>query len=189
MALVVHPVCPQLAQAQWAEQALQQRLALCMRPAGGRAGVVARLQFQPAWWRRAPRRLSPPACYASVRTPPQRNLSGIGVLKASAPQSASGEPSNATYCPGFRLRSSRLPRQENLAERRLLSWSEARGSQTSRYRRLKRRLLLGSSFLGSPPQRTFLAHQRPRNWAPATFLPCSLRTLPILMGPRRGRSL
>ena len=160
-----------------------------MRPAGGRAGVVARLQFQPAWWRQAPRRLSPPECYASVRPAPQPNLSGIGVLKASAPQSASGEPRNATYCPGFCLCSSWIPRHENLAERRLLSWSEARGSQTSRYRSLKRRLLLGPSFLGSPPQRTFLSHQGPRNRAPATFSPCSLRALPILMGPRRGRSL
>lgn len=160
-----------------------------MHPAGGRAGVVARLQFQPAWWRQAPRRLSPPACYASVRPPRRPNLSGIGVLEVSAPQSASGEPRNATYCPGFRLRSSRLPLQENLAERRLLSWSEARGSQTSRYRRLKRRLLLGPSFLGSPPQRTFLAHQRPRNRAPATFLPCSLRALPILMAKARTQSV
>lgn len=122
-----------------------------MRPAGGRARIVARLQVQPAWWRQAPRRLSPPACYASVHPSPQPNLSGIGVLKAFAPQSASGEPLAATYCPGFRLRSSRLPRQENLVERRLLSWSEARGSQTSRYRLLKRRLLLGPSFLGCLP--------------------------------------
>ena len=123
-----------------------------MRPTGGRAGIVSRdYSSSPLGGARllvGGRHL--PATLPSA-PPPQPNLSGIGVLKASAPQSASGKPRAATYCPASCLHSSPLPRQENLAERRLLSWSEARGSQTSRYRRLKRRLLLGPSFLGSGP--------------------------------------
>lgn len=37
------------------------------------------------------------------RPRPQPNFSGIGVLKASAPQSASGKPRTATHCAGSRL--------------------------------------------------------------------------------------